>query len=203
MVSIRGASLSDLEGLREVWRNDGQRHTRDLMSYPVSEWIIARRDYFFVADTGIKPVGFIVARNTSDGSKIDFLSVKKTFQGKGIEKLLLDALEEQLSLGKVYSYVPKDNEKLVDVFKKQGYSVYNEIANLFGPSRNALVFMRDLSAPAKQKKAKKGRQKPEPRESEGARVLGKSVYKNTRWNENMQQLEHTSDDEMADELSKD
>ena len=135
---IHKAMLDDIDGLIQVYKSDGMEHKRELDSYPLTELILDQKDHFLVAKILRKPVGFIYARKKGDEVKIDIFSVAKKYRGKGAEKKLLDTVEGSHEAIKITSYVPKSEKWMVNLFKKQGYMVYNEVRNLFGEGESGI-----------------------------------------------------------------
>lgn len=164
---IDRASLDDIEGLINVYKSDGMKHTRELDSYPLTEWILDSNTSFFVAKVSRRPVGFIFARKKGDEVKIDLFSVSKKYKGKGAETRLLERTEGFEDASKVTTYVPKSDKWMVNLFKKQGFIVYNEIKNLFGDGENGLYMVKDLTAPKVEKI--KPRQKKETKSQQAVK----------------------------------
>jgi len=166
-VNIREVMLKDLEKLCEIYEDDGQEHARPLSSYPLTEWIMSKKDTFLVAESNRQPVGFILIRQKGDESKIDLFSVKNQVQGKGIEKKLLKTAEGLLNASEIHVYVPKNDKKLIEFYENQGYLVYNEVSNLFGQGKPGLFLTKNLTEikikpkpVQKKKKAKKFKKRP-------------------------------------------
>lgn len=144
-ILVRPAKLEDLEAICEVYKKDGEAHTRPLGDYPLVDWIVAKKGVFMVAQTAHKPLGFILVRRVGDEAKIDFFSVMKLFQGKGLESALLEAAETAVGDGTLSVYIPKDDTKRQAFFKKHHYKTQNEVRGMFGADRHGLKLVKDLS----------------------------------------------------------
>jgi ribosomal protein S18 acetylase RimI-like enzyme len=154
-IVVSKANLDDMEGLLHVYQSDGLKHTRDLDSYPLHEWILDPKHHFIVAKIGRKPVGFVFTRKKGEEAKIDMFSITKKYRGKGVEKRLLDRAETLEEVSKIATYVPKSDKWMVNLFKKQGYIIYNEISSLFGENEPGLYMTKDLTQWKEAKRSKK------------------------------------------------
>lgn len=154
-IVIDRANLDDIEGLVNVFSSDGVKHTRKLDTYPLTEWILDQNHNFMVAKVSRKPIGFIFSRKKGDEVRIDLFSVAKKHKGKGAEKKLLDHVEQVEGVLKMTTYLPKSDKWMVNLFKKQGYFIYNEVKNLFGEDENGLYLTKDLTAAPVKKPKKK------------------------------------------------
>jgi ribosomal protein S18 acetylase RimI-like enzyme len=162
-ITIQKAILDDIEGLISVYKSDGTKHTRDLSTYPLTDWILDDKYSFFVAKAARKPVGFAFARRKGEELKIDLFSVAKAYKGKGVEKKLLGEIENSSDISKVTAYAPKSNKNVMGAFKKNGFVAYNEVKHLFGEGENGIYLVKDLTEvikierkkPVKEKKLSK------------------------------------------------
>jgi ribosomal protein S18 acetylase RimI-like enzyme len=153
-IVIERATLDDIDGLIHVYKSDGIEHKRELDSYPLTEWILEAKNNFIVAKSARKPIGFILARKKGDEVKIDLFSVTKKYKGKGAERKLLEAAEGLENVMKITSYTPKSDKNMVNLFKKEGFLVYNEIKDLFGEGENGLYLIKAVGEKKHDKRTK-------------------------------------------------
>lgn len=159
-IIIDRANLDDIEGLVHVYKSDGIEHTRELDTYPLTQWILDQNSNLLIAKVSRKPIAFIFTRRKGNEVKIDLFSVSRKYRGKGAEKRLLDQIEGAEDVSKVITYLPKSDKNNLALFKKQGYLVYNEVKNLFGEGEHGLYLIKDLAVvkaekPRKEKKETK------------------------------------------------
>lgn len=98
-----------------------------------------------IAKISRKPIAFIFTRRKGDEVKIDLFSVAKKYRGKGAEKRLLDQAEQVEEVSKITTYLPKSDKNNLNLFKKQGFIIYNEVKNLFGDGEHGLYLIKDLT----------------------------------------------------------
>ena len=155
-IVVSKATLDDIESLIAVYKTDGQKHARALETYPLHEWIMDPKYSFNIAKVSKTPVGFLFTRKKGDEAKIDMFCVVKKYKGKGVEKRLLEAAEKTEETPKITTYVPKSDKALLNVFKKQGYVIYNEVKGLFGDDEHGLYLIKSIvKQPAARRKLTK------------------------------------------------
>ncbi len=156
-IVIDRANLDDIEGLVHVYGSDGVEHTRELDSYPLTQWILDQNSNLLIAKVLRKPIAFIFTRKKGSEVKIDLFSVSRKYRGKGAEKRLLDQIEAVEEVSKITTYLPKSDKSNLALFKKQGYMVYNEVKNLFGEGEHGLYLIKDLTVVRPEKFKREGK----------------------------------------------
>lgn len=160
MVDVRKMELRDIGAIEKLYRSSKPAMGRDFRSYPFTEWVVNNERVLLVAEAGKKIIGFIVVRPKGDEASIDLFCYDKKSKADSLKDDLLNAAEEALETKRITAYVPKA-DKLVSVFKKRGYEVYDEIKELFGKGNHAYLLIKHAEKGPKKHRLATAKRAPE------------------------------------------
>jgi ribosomal protein S18 acetylase RimI-like enzyme len=191
-ITVRPATINDIELLNLIHKRDGRKHARRFSDYPLAEWIMDQNNPFLIAFSSNTPSGFIRVRIKGDESKIDHFSVVKAQQFKGVEEALLREVETRIPHGTVEVHMPKSLVKLRKFYADQGYVMADEVHSLYGKSRHGVILRKRLDVPLFRKAPRIGKKerakKPKKRVSKKRAVKGQ-IKNNKVLEENLKRLE--------------
>ena len=113
-------------------------------SYPLTEWVVNNERLLLVADTGKKLLGFLVVRPKGDEASIDVFCYDKRTKVQNLKEDLLGKAEELIDVNRMTVFLPK-GDKLLPFFKKHKYEIYDEISDLYGKKKDALLLVKNIS----------------------------------------------------------
>jgi len=169
---LREATEADFEEIVEISKSDGFEHPNT----PTLEWVKNRcvlgdRFYVYVGDAPKSCIsehsenqtkkpedfrgeelgdikGFICFQpKFARGSRLHFLSVSQSEQGKGIGSALLEEAEKMSrnhEKNLIYLYVHQKNKKAVNFYLKQGFNFSGIFLDKYGEGENALLMCKKL-----------------------------------------------------------
>ena len=142
-IAVRRATGKDFEKLCQVYANDGVEHARPLESFALMDFILSKANVFLAAEVDRKIVGLAFVRPKGDEAKIDFFSVASDWRGKGVERRLLEAIEQQIASLPLNFYAPIKDNVLVDLFLSQGFEIDDEIYNMYGQGAHGYLLKKN------------------------------------------------------------
>lgn len=141
---IRKAEKTDFEKMIEIAKNDGFEHP----DMPNLDWIKSRiklGDEFYVYGNVL---GFICFQpQFSRGSRLHFISVMKSEQGKGIGGSLVSyvgGLTRKFGKNKLYLYVHQKNQKAIDFYLKHKFAFAGIFLDKYGEKEHALLMCKEV-----------------------------------------------------------
>jgi ribosomal protein S18 acetylase RimI-like enzyme len=139
-IAIRSANLDDMDTLLEIEQRiieterpfDDELKTESISYYDLEALILSAKAEIFVAeiDNGIVGSGYAQIRKSKPYKKhgyhsyLGFMYVEPTFRGKGVNKLILDALKEWSKSQQVFHFsldVYADNQAAIRAYEKAGF----------------------------------------------------------------------------------
>lgn len=145
-VKIKEASYKDYKLFDRIQRNDGFKHIHLVYREKMLEYNRRKIGKFWVAWDGEKPVGFTIVTFTKDAI-CQFLSVAKTHKEKGIEKLLIDKIIEDVKKTGKYFRIKAYAEQIpeiVKLFESVGFKKAGLCVSRFGKNRDAFIMLLKL-----------------------------------------------------------
>jgi len=128
---IRHADANDAHRIVEISQQDGYGHPLDkesILNY------MKQGDIYLIAEENNKPLGVAkLALNEHAELELFVILVKLDEQRKGLGSKLLKKIEKLASVkgNALVLHVRVNNNKAIDFYKKHGFSVVQEIADLY------------------------------------------------------------------------
>ncbi len=116
--------LEELFSLPELMLPNGKFMSAELLSHYLDD------DFFLVIENEDEILGAIFGEQIKyEGMMLWDFAVKKSYQGKGVGKMLLEEFEKNTrsrGLTWIIGYVPERNPSSVQFYKKRGYAMEGE-----------------------------------------------------------------------------
>ncbi|RKD21021.1 GNAT family N-acetyltransferase [Ammoniphilus oxalaticus] len=128
---IRSFRLGDYAAITFIWRETGLEANKETVSLDdLAKQVAWDSELVLVAEVEEKVVGVIVG--SLDGSKAYFyrLAVDPTYQGHGVGKQLVQALEErfkQRGATEIIIMINQDNQQVIPFYHSLGYEAQEYI----------------------------------------------------------------------------
>jgi ribosomal protein S18 acetylase RimI-like enzyme len=127
---IRTFRLGDYAAITDIWRVTGIEKTETESLDALAKQLAWDSELVLIAEVEGKTVGVIVG--TIDGDKGYFyrLAVYPEYQGSGIGRALVKAMEERLKkkgASQIFIMVNQDNTKVIPFYESLGYNVQEYI----------------------------------------------------------------------------
>ncbi|MFH0986736.1 MAG: hypothetical protein V1911_01665 [Candidatus Micrarchaeota archaeon] len=150
MVNVRKAAVTDVDGIYEIYNNDGEKHHKNITMYPVMEWIIGGKVTLLIADESenlrAERLGFMVIRPKGNEASIDLFCVKKKTDTGAVRQALLEAAEKECRDRRLTVYVSKMSTTKLDFFKRNDFRVFDESKNMFGKGKHAVLMHKSIES---------------------------------------------------------
>ena len=130
MVEIRVMTVSDYDGICEVWENHGGTNPVDDSYDGFAKYLRRNPTTSFVAEDNGKIVGTILAGHDGRRGLFHHVSVLPEYQKQGIGKMLVDNAMEALEkegITKVLLVVFKDNDNGNAFWEHLGFTVREDL----------------------------------------------------------------------------
>jgi len=105
---------------------------------------MTEKDEIWVAEADGKAVGFMILTPNDDGTlEIDWLDVHPDFQRKGVATNLVakaEEIAETRKVGALSVHTWRENSKMLVFLKKNGFELFETIANFYGKGKDALRY---------------------------------------------------------------
>ncbi len=141
---IRHADINDVDSIVEISQQDGYGRPLDresILNY------MKHGDIYLIAEENNNPLGVAkLALNNSAELELFIISVKLDYQRKGLGSRLLKKIEELASArGNVLVlHVRVNNNKAIGFYKKHGFSIIQEVADLYEKGDRHYKMMKNL-----------------------------------------------------------
>ena len=164
-MGIREANIKDFPELMKISGEDGFEHPRKVsLLWMQNRYIYGDRFYLFEASTEKsddslslshkkcaqdgKILGFICFQpQFSDGSRLHFIAVRKSEQGKGVGTALIEEAEKMTQhheKKKLYLWVHEKNKNAIRFYLKHEFDFSGIFLNKYGEGENALLMVKEL-----------------------------------------------------------
>jgi ribosomal-protein-alanine N-acetyltransferase len=144
---IREAEEKEYGELIRIAEEDGFEHPRKINLL----WIQNRSilgDRFYLYEENNKILGFVCFQpEFSNGSRLHYISVRKSEQGKGVGSALLEEVEKMTvkhEKSKLYLWVHQKNKQAIKFYLKHDFDFAGIFINKYGEGENALLMCKEL-----------------------------------------------------------
>lgn len=152
MLNIREVSIDDVDQLYQI---EQQVFATDRLSIRrFKHWVKAKNRIFLVAEFNhdIAGYGLVLLHQGTRLARLYSIALVPAFQGKGIAKQIIDALETEAAAKKrlyMRLEVAQNNASAIQLYKKQGYVVFGTWHDYYDDHQDALRMQKRIRFLAK------------------------------------------------------